>query len=548
MMSSVTNLLLYTSTAAACYIAVPALAKLYRNKVLVPKFSAVQDLEEVGKARKKAKLKGQVVVCGGSVAGLLAAAIAYEHYESVLIIEAEEGLVKKGSSFPSEDKIRITPEGIPTHVNPRSRVMQYTSTHAFMPVCFRTLRRLFPSYYEEVAKLGLKEYIHKPDFHLAGILLQGIFDEGVDSTILYITRETFEILVRRLVMKDMPGIRFVDGTVTGIQRSPDGKSIDELYWRASRGASQTIPVPKLVIDATGTSQAGLKWLNKAGFTIPATLRIQYQVPLHYVTTLLRVPAHLRQELPLEERWEDTYSIYTYLPDLTKETGFFTFFVLEQNKILICCGGWGDLPRPHSIDEIREYILQIRPQKPINPRVFELLDFFEEHISELNPSYDDASMNTCSYVQYHQLAEGALPQNFVAMGDSVMQLNPIFGQGITKAAVDALTLDSTLRETDESNASSLPSRFFNRLAGRHEFGWNSNKDSDYGLSFTTPIDGEDLSVGWFSRWYGGYVMKLALKDRKVADSAARVRSFAAPHTDLMAPSILMRVLWMWLTRQ
>ncbi|KAG8918452.1 hypothetical protein FRC02_002362 [Tulasnella sp. 418] len=222
--------------------------------------------------------------------------------------------------------------------------------------------------------------------------------------------------------------------------------------------------------------------------------------------------------------------------------------MEKNKVLICCGGWGDLPRPHSIDEIRKYILQINPQKPIDPRVFELLDFFEEHISELNPTYTDASMNACSYIQYHKAADDALPQNFVAMGDSMMQLNPIFGQGVTKATVDALTLDSTLRKTDKSNTSTLPSRFFKRLAGRHEFGWNSTKDSDYGLSFTKPVDGEDLSVGWFSRWYGGYVMKLALRDVGIADATARMRGFVAPHTDIMAPSIFLKVIWMWLTRQ
>ncbi|KAG8918454.1 hypothetical protein FRC02_002364 [Tulasnella sp. 418] len=155
-MTQSTDLLLYTSTATACCIAVPALAKLFRNKVLLPKFSAVNDLEEVGKVRTEPKLKGEAIVCGGSVAGLLAAAIAYNHYESVVIIEAEDGLVKGGRTFPSEDQVRFTPEGIPTSVNPRSRVMQYTSAHAFMPLCFRTLRRLFPSYDEEIAKLGCK--------------------------------------------------------------------------------------------------------------------------------------------------------------------------------------------------------------------------------------------------------------------------------------------------------------------------------------------------------------------------------------------------------
>ncbi|KAG8918453.1 hypothetical protein FRC02_002363 [Tulasnella sp. 418] len=118
-----------------------------------------------------------------------------------------------------------------------------------------------------------------------------IFDEGSDTSALSITRETLEVLLRRLVTKDKPSVRFVNGTVIGFQKSADGRLIDELLWRTPSGAPQKILNPGLVVDATGASQSGLKWLNKSGFTLPATLRIQYQVPLHYVTIFLRLPPH-----------------------------------------------------------------------------------------------------------------------------------------------------------------------------------------------------------------------------------------------------------------
>ncbi|KAG8929952.1 hypothetical protein FRC02_004838 [Tulasnella sp. 418] len=546
-MASTTDFLWYLSTAVVGCATIPALGKLFRSKVLVPRYCAVQDLEQAGKPRSKPKLKGQAVICGGSVAGLLAAAVAIDHYESVLIIEAEENLIDSGSNWKFDDGIRLSPDGVPIHVNPRSRVKQYTSTHAYMPMCFRTLRHLFPSYQEEIEKLGLEERFHDTKFHVAGFPLLGAFDDGPDTSVLWVTRGTLEPLIRKLVLQDKPGIQFAEGTVTGFQRSNDGKSIDELNWRNPKGATLAIQNPSLVIDATGTTQAGFKWLSKAGFDIPAGLRAQYQVPLHYVTTLLRVPPHLRGKLPLENSWDETDWIYVYLPDFSKETGILSIGIVDRDKILICCGGWGDLPRPHSIPEIKQYVHNLQAQRPIDARIFELLDFFEEHVDELNPTYTDASQDICSYIQYHTLA-ASLPSNFVAIGDSILQLNPIFGQGVTLTAIEALTLDSILRQTDTSNLYDISARFFKLLAGRLDYAWNSTKDTDYLLPFTIPVEGEDKSIRRLARWYSGAVMKLAFRDPSVADSLAKIRGFAVPQTDLLAPSILARVLWMGLTNQ
>lgn len=38
----------------------------------------------------------------------------------------------------------------------------------------------------------------------------------------------------------------------------------------------------------------------------------------------------------------------------------------------------------------------------------------------------------------------MPENFAILGDAVISLNPVFGQGCSKAMIDAMTLDGALR--------------------------------------------------------------------------------------------------------
>ena len=39
---------------------------------------------------------------------------------------------------------------------------------------------------------------------------------------------------------------------------------------------------------------------------------------------------------------------------------------------------------------------------------------------------------------------ALPSNFAVLGDAIIRLNPVFGQGTSKAMADAVSLDEALR--------------------------------------------------------------------------------------------------------
>ncbi len=71
-----------------------------------------------------------VLIYGDSVAGMLAAAVCANHFDSVLIIEAEAWANQHGDELPKERQYSIDKEGYRKVKSLRPGVMQY-----FAPNC-----------------------------------------------------------------------------------------------------------------------------------------------------------------------------------------------------------------------------------------------------------------------------------------------------------------------------------------------------------------------------------------------------------------------------
>jgi 2-polyprenyl-6-methoxyphenol hydroxylase-like FAD-dependent oxidoreductase len=68
---------------------------------------------------------------------------------------------------------------------------------------------------------------------------------------------------------------------------------------------------------------------------------------------------------------------------------------------------------------------------------------------------------------------SLPSNFVALGDAIVRLNPVSGQGMAKAAVEVIALDGALRRL-RGGRGALPvnfaARYFTRAAAITDRAW------------------------------------------------------------------------------
>ncbi|KAF8577069.1 hypothetical protein K439DRAFT_587302 [Ramaria rubella] len=491
--------------------------------IIYGRLTALRGLTHLGTERQH-KIKGTAVICGGSISGILTARVCADHFQRVLVVEPEP---------PSMD---IT--------KPRSRILQRESLHAYTTFFLEALRRIWPDFDAEVR--GLNGMVSPGDFkaHFGGVIIPPPYEEYLTNglpEILFLRRTALERLLHRLLTRTCTNTAFMVGTVRKLVPSYDHHKIDSVIVRTHTSHEQQVNDVWLVADCTGSSQSGLKWLKAAGYEIPHDLRVSYDHKMHYVTTLYTVTEQMRAKLLVPGGYENAGFLYTFVADYRWGNAGFVLSKMDGDTIELCCGGWGDVHLPKKSDDIEGFVRSLRGPVPVPTWVLNVLTVLNENGS---PVFHPVKIPPCSWVQYRLLSN--LPSNFIAIGDSEMQLNPVFAQGCSKSMLGAITLNTLLLSYDTRKNHSLPNnlsrRFFRKIDELINPLWLSTKALDYGFKTTVPVAGETLEHGKLIRSYTDRVLFAAEKDRKVASALWHVRMLMAPPTDLFTPMILLKVLY------
>lgn len=126
----------------------------------------------------------------------------------------------------------------------------------------------------------------------------------------------------------------------------------------------------------------------------------------------------------------------------------------------------------------------------------------------------------------------LPDGLVVVGDALCNLNPLYGQGMTMAALQALTLRDCLR----AGHTDLPRRFYRLAAEQIEPVWTANRANDRAGS-PSP---ERTPRSRLYSWARHAALEAATNDIVVAERFFRVRGMIDPPTRLKDPALLLRI--------
>jgi 2-polyprenyl-6-methoxyphenol hydroxylase-like FAD-dependent oxidoreductase len=119
-----------------------------------------------------------------------------------------------------------------------------------------------------------------------------------------------------------------------------------------------------------------------------------------------------------------------------------------------------------------------------------------------------------------------------VGDAICSFNPIYGQGMTVAALDAVVLRDCLRRGQRD----LAPRFFRAAAKPIGVAWQLAVGADLAMP---EVEGTRTLP---MRLMNGYVDRLltaAESDAEVVERFLRVTNFIDPPTRLLHPSLLLR---------
>jgi 2-polyprenyl-6-methoxyphenol hydroxylase-like FAD-dependent oxidoreductase len=335
------------------------------------------------------------VVMGASVAGLLAARVLAEHFDKVTVLEKD---------------------ACPVDGAPRSGVPQGRHTHILLPAGAQVLERLFPGRIAELVRDGARKFDYgRSRFYVSGTWLPRVATE-LDSFAQ--TRPFLEEHLRRWV-SELRNVRLVYETnvfaplferanarVVGLEIGQGGTAREQL--RA-----------ELVIDATGRHSRLPAWLAEKGFgDVPET---RIGIDLAYATGRFRVPADVLPDHPM---------LYIVGPPPEK-TRAGVVFQVEDGIVLGGLAGYhGDYP-PGELDGFLEFAKSLS-----QPDVFDVLSR-----AQLCGPIAQYRIPTAVRRQYHKMRR--FPAGILPIGDAICALDPVFGQGMTVAALEAEILSQSL---------------------------------------------------------------------------------------------------------
>ncbi|KAF7310059.1 hypothetical protein MIND_00378900 [Mycena indigotica] len=551
---------------SAVLIALPAsyglilLAWHILRHLLLVKHIGTQNLRLLQATRSRHdKIPGTAVVCGGGIAGLLTARVCHAHFKRVLLVEAEAWL-------STEDARRV--DGWKHLRTPRARLMQWNSLHSSQAFLFAGLENLFPNIEQECERSKIKVLPARPRFSISGAIWRPPPKNGLYKT-MYTARHSLETFIRsalsrllvhidawhdrRLVLDHdaYPDIEFAAGTVIDVlPDEADPSRLGKAVIRLDTGMVQEVPAA-LIADCTGPARAGAKWLarHRYGGALDS-LKLCFDQKLRYssmsFTASPEFMDRLEAVLPPDMRGDGP--IITFMEDLTEESkvngrGYFIIWRKDGNQIMTFAGHTGEVRfQPSNVEGLREYMRSMYQAVPIPDWLWRVLDLLEE--IEDTALVSLLKVPATSYLQYYKARN--LPSNFVALGDSVMTINPIFGEGCTKALRCAMALHTELLRAQRHPGGSLPptfaQEFFAEERDKTEWLWDNTRVLDYGVPTTEPIPGESLSSGAGLRWYITWLQRLAPYD----DHAGRVMydtvtGFSSP-IDALHPNLVAKVLW------
>jgi len=380
-------------------------------------------------------------VIGGSVAGLLAARALCEHFGRVTVVERD--------AYPGEAPAA------------RKGVPQAHHVHALMLRGRAIFEKFFPGLERELLAAGA--VLVDMAGEMAWLTPAGW---GVrfpsDLTVIGFTRPLLDFHVRRRlgefnrvrVLENTETLRLIPSatgdSVAGVvarQRQSGGAFGDEVELRAD-----------LVVDASGRGSRAPRWLAELGY--PAPEETVVNAFLGYASRLYRAPAG-------HSAGHKGAYVQAAPPHRTRGG---IYLPVEGDRLLVTLTGAG---RDYPPTDDAGFLAFARSLA--DPVIYDAIKDAEP----LSPvmSYR-ATENRLR--RYERLARQ--PANFLVTGDAACAFNPVYGQGMTIAALGALALDETLREQKrryaDGRCEGLSRRFQRRLAKVNSAPWLMATGEDF----------------------------------------------------------------------
>ena len=366
--------------------------------------------------------------------GLLAARTLADFYESVTIVERDrlpEGPVSR--------------RGVPQDRHP----------HALLGKAVEILGDLFPGIFDQLVADGavkwddgdLSQFYSTFSGHL---MVRSTIPDPASVTDYHMSRPLLEHAVRRAV-RNIPNVEILEEhDVIGITADDDHARVTGARVHRHGAADESLIAADLVVDATGRGSRSSVFLEQLGYRAPRVDDVEVRIA--YSTLPVRIRPGTIREL-----------VVGNYPIASRST-MLAILACEDDMYLVLGGTVGGAAPPVDRDELLDFIEPLAPAHVMAA------------LRTAQPLGDVVQYRIPSnrWRRYDKLSR--VPDGLLVFGDGICSFNPIYGQGMTVAALEA----QVLRECLHRGTRNLPRRFYRKATEKIQVAWQTAVSSDLAL--------------------------------------------------------------------
>ncbi len=434
----------------------------------------------------------RAIVLGASMGGLLAARVLAESYRTVTVV----------------DRDVLSTDPVSRRGVPQGRLI-----HALLARGAQILDELFPGLLDELVANGATRWdgdYAKLCFSIGGhqLVRFGRTPEPESMPFYFQSRPFLEWHVLRR-MRDVSNVTILEHhDVAALASTDDRSRVTGVEVVNRDNQHRTTLTADLVVDATGRGSRTPVFLEQLGYDRP--VEDEVVVHLAYACQPVRIAPGAVSE-----------NFIAIFPEPGRPKMFATIGY-ENDTAMFAVGAMAGLEPPGTTDEMLAFAADLAP----GPVLAALTD--AKPLGEV-VHYRVPSNRWRRYDKMRRLPAGLL-----VVGDAVCSFNPIYGQGMTVAAVEALVLRDCLSRGDRE----LPRRFFRSSANKIRVAWQSAAGSDLALP---EVKGRVPLSMRLSNAYLDRVMTAAENDPTVMLQFLRVIGMIEHPARLLLPAFIFRVL-------
>lgn len=430
------------------------------------------------------------VVLGGGLAGMLAAAVLSEHAE-VFVVERDH-----------------LPEG----PSPRKGLPQARHAHLLWSGGARAVEKLLPGTVQRLQAAGARR-VALPS-GLVVLAPYGWMRRWPEMQhLIACSRDLTDWVVREEVLS-RPGITLLEGAEV-VDLAGTAQHVTGVHVRDSASGGVRRLDADLVVDATGRGSAAPEWLSALG--LPPVREEVVDSGLAYASRVFRAPAgaenHPVVSVQCDARLPVPGQAATLLP-------------IENGRWLVTLAGTRGGRPSKKADEFESFARNLR-----HPLIADLIAGAEP-LTEVHHSHSTLNRRR----RFERMA--SWPTGFVVLGDAVAAFNPIYGQGMSVAALCAEKLRDALERNDMDEEGLA--RCVQRAIGRIVHGpWELAVGQD--IQYPGAIGPRPPAATAPLRHYMERLAVTAMGRPAVMRAYLEVLTLSAPFSRLFGPTVALGVL-------